>query len=74
MEYKAACDSGVTVERCVNRRQKLWYATSKTTTDEYELIKFMRSNQGTCGKPASHCRQGRAGEEGVQVLADGPCY
>ena len=27
---------------------KIIVRTSKTTTDEYELIKFMRSNQGTC--------------------------
>ena len=27
---------------------KIVVRTGKTTTDEYELIKFMRSNQGTC--------------------------
>ncbi len=27
---------------------KITVRTSKTTTDEYELIEFMRSNQGTC--------------------------
>ena len=54
MEYKAACDSGVCVlaknDGVVEKvtADKIIVRTSKTTTDEYELIKFMRSNQGTC--------------------------
>ncbi len=54
MEYKAACDSGVCIlaknDGVVEHvdADKIVIRTSKTTTDEYELIKFMRSNQGTC--------------------------
>ena len=55
MEYKAACDSGVcvlakndgVVER-VSADKITVQARTTATTDEYQLIKFMRSNQGTC--------------------------
>ena len=45
--------------------------TSKTTTDEYELIKFMRSNQGTCVNQRPIVDKGEQVKKG-QVLADGP--
>ena len=77
MEYKAACDSGV----CVLARNdgvvehvdadKIVIRTSKTTTDEYELIKFMRSNQGTCTNQRPIVAKGEEVKAG-QVIADGP--
>ena len=77
MEYKAACDSGV----CVLARNdgvvehvdadKIVIRTSKTTTDEYELIKFMRSNQGTCVNQRPIVDKGEDVKAG-QVIADGP--
>ena len=77
MEYKAACDSGV----CVLAKNdgfvehvdadKIVIRTSKTTTDEYELIKFMRSNQGTCVNQRPIVDKGEEVKAG-QVIADGP--
>ena len=77
MEYKAACDSGV----CVLARNdgvvehvdadKIVIRTSRTTTDEYELIKFMRSNQGTCTNQRPIVSKGEEIKAG-QVIADGP--
>ena len=77
MEYKAACDSGV----CVLAKNdgvveyvaadKIVVRTSKTTTDEYSLIKFMRSNQGTCVNQRPIVEKGEQVKKG-QVLADGP--
>ena len=77
MEYKAACDSGVCVlarnDGVVERvdADKIVVRTSKTTTDEYELIKFMRSNQGTCVNQRPIVAKGEEVKAG-QVLADGP--
>ena len=77
MEYKAACDSGVCVlakhdgvVECVDA-DKVIIRTSKTTTDEYELIKFMRSNQGTCVNQRPIVSVGEEVKAG-QVIADGP--
>mgnify|MGYP003363651597 CR=1 FL=1 len=77
MEYKAACDSGV----CVLAKNpgvvesvdadKIVIRTSKTTTDEYELIKFMGSNQGTCINQRPIVDKGEEVKAG-QVIADGP--
>ena len=77
MEYKAACDSGV----CILAKNagvvehvdadKIVIRTSKTTTDEYELIKFMRSNQGTCTNQRPIVAKGEEVKAG-QVIADGP--
>ena len=50
---------------------KITVRTSKTTTDEYELIKFMRSNQGTCINQRPIVSKGDKIIKG-QVLADGP--
>ena len=77
MEYKAACDSGVCVlaknDGVVERvtADKIIVRTSKTTTDEYELIKFMRSNQGTCINQRPIVNKGDEVKKG-DVLADGP--
>ena len=77
MEYKAACDSGVCIlaknDGVVEHvtADKIVVRTSKTTTDEYELIKFMRSNQGTCVNQRPIVDKGEQVKKG-QVLADGP--
>ncbi len=77
MEYKAATDSGV----CVLAKNagtvtyvsadKVDVVTDEGRVDTYNLIKFMRSNQGTCinQKPVVS-----VGEriEANQVIADGP--
>ena len=77
MEYKAAVDSGVTVLAKQDGTVKSVSADKVVIVDkagvehEYELIKFLRSNQGTCinQKPIVD-----AGEEvkAGQVIADGP--
>ena len=77
IEGKAAVDSGVCVlaknDGIVERvtADKITVRTSKTTTDEYELIKFMRSNQGTCINQRPIVSKGDKIIKG-QVLADGP--
>ena len=77
MEYKAACDSGVCIlaknDGIVERvdADKIVVRTGKTTTDEYELIKFMRSNQGTCINQRPIVNKGDEVKKG-QVIADGP--
>ena len=77
MEYKAACDSGVCVlaknDGVVEKvtADKIVVRTSKTTTDTYELVKFMRSNQGTCINQRPIVDKGETVTKG-QVLADGP--
>ena len=78
IEYKAACDSGAvllakaagTIEfvdaQCVKVRRD-----DNSELDEYKLLKFKRSNQGTCinQRPIVACGEHvDAGE----VLADGP--
>ncbi len=77
MEYKAAVDSGVVVlakragvVTCVDA-DVIKIRAKNGEIDEYELIKFLRSNHGTCinQKPVV-----AVGEEIVekQVIADGP--
>ncbi len=77
MEYKAAVDSGVVV---LAKRPGTVTAVSakivEVTTDDgevdtYELIKFMRSNQGTCVNQRPVVEIGERVEEGT-VIADGP--
>ncbi len=77
MEYKAAVDSGV----CVLAKQN--GVVTKVSADEivvkdevgqdhrYKLIKFKRSNQGTCVNQRPIVSKGDTVKEG-QVLADGP--
>ena len=77
MEYKAGYDSGVVVisknDGVVEKisADKILIRTGKTTTDEYELIKFMRSNQGTCINQRPIVSEGEIIKKG-QVIADGP--
>ena len=77
MEYKAAVDSGVTV---VSKRagvviqcsaDQVTIKTDDGETDVYELIKFSRSNQGTCLNQKPIVNIGDRVEE-HQVIADGP--
>ena len=78
MEYKAAVDSGVTVlaehagtvtkvdaERIVIKRD------DSVESDEYKIIKFLRSNQGTCVNQRPIVEKGEHVEKG-QVICDGP--
>ncbi len=77
MEYKAAVDSGVAViannagictkvsADCVE------VTTDDGKIDEYPLIKFMRSNQGTCINQRPVVNAGMRIEKG-DVIADGP--
>ncbi len=77
MEYKAAVDSGVIV--LSKRAGEVQYVSSdvikiKTESgevDEYNLIKFLRSNHGTCinQRPIVSVGQKVAAKE---VIADGP--
>ena len=57
--------------RTVMNADKIVVRTGKTTTDEYELIKFMRSNQGTCINQRPIVNKGDEVKKG-QVIADGP--
>ena len=77
MEYKAGVDSGV----CILAKHAgtvaevdaahITVACADGTKDSYPLVKFSRSNQGTCvnQRPVVSC--GEEVEEG-QVIADGP--
>ena len=77
MEYKAAIDSGVVVcarERGWVEKVRANEITIRTDTgkkDVYNLIKFKRSNQGTCINQRPIVDQGEYVEKG-QVIADGP--
>ncbi len=77
MEYKAACDSGVVV---LAKRagivesvsaDRITVRTESGEVDTYELMKFMRSNQGTCINQRPVVVKGERISE-KQVLADGP--
>ena len=77
MEYKAATDSGV----CVLAKDagtvtyvsadKVDVITKDNRVDTYNLIKFMRSNQGTCINQKPVVKVGDVVEKN-QVIADGP--
>ncbi len=77
MEYKAAVDSGVVV--LAKRAGVVTYVSADTVKvrakngeiDEYSLIKFLRSNHGTCINQKPIVSVGEEITEG-QVLADGP--
>lgn len=77
MEYRAACDSGVCVlakhDGVVEHidASKIILRTDKNTTERYDIIKFMRSNQGTCVNQRPIVVKGEKVKAG-QVLADGP--
>ncbi|MGD9559586.1 MAG: DNA-directed RNA polymerase subunit beta, partial [Oscillospiraceae bacterium] len=77
MEYKAATDSGVCVlarrDGVVERvtADQITVRAGKGEIDEYELVKFMRSNQGTCVNQRPIVAKGDKILEGM-VIADGP--
>ena len=77
MEYKAAVDSGAVVvakeggivERAAG--SEIVILTDSGRKDTYHLIKFKRSNQGTCVNQRPVVDEGARVEAG-QVIADGP--
>ena len=77
MEYKAACDSGVCV---LAKRAGIVESVTAVdidircddgSLDHYKLLKYKRSNQGTCINQRPVVFKGDRIEKG-QVLADGP--
>ena len=77
MEYKAAVDSGTVIlakrAGTVTRvdADSVEIKTADGEIDNYELIKFMRSNQGTCINQRPIVAEGEEVQAG-QVIADGP--
>jgi DNA-directed RNA polymerase subunit beta len=77
MEYKAARDSGVVVlakHKGVVEKVSADFITIRTESrmkDEYKLLKYLRSNQGTCINQRPLVHKGQIIEKG-QVIADGP--
>ena len=78
MEYKAAVDSGVTVlaEHAgtvvkVDAARVVIKRDDNGENDEYKIIKFLRSNQGTCVNQRPIVAKGEHVEKG-QVICDGP--
>ena len=77
IEYKAARDSGVVViaknggivERVT--ANDIVIRTDRGTIDSYKLLKFTRSNQGTCINQKPIVSQGQRVESG-DIIADGP--
>ncbi|MGD8399376.1 MAG: DNA-directed RNA polymerase subunit beta [Bacillota bacterium] len=77
MEYKAAVDSGVVViakNKGVVQKvtgNQIRVKTDKGPMDIYKLLKFKRSNQGTCFNQKPIVKEGQLVEAGM-VIADGP--
>ncbi len=77
MEYKAAIDSGVVVlaKRAgtvvAASADKIKIKAENGEIDEYELIKFLRTNHGTCINQKPIVAVGQKIEKG-EVIADGP--
>ena len=77
MEYRAAVDSGVVV--LAKRAGEVTYVSAdyikiranNGEIDEYKLIKFLRSNHGTCINQCPVVSVGQKVEEN-EVIADGP--
>ena len=77
IEYKAAKDSGTvllaknpgTVERV--SANEIVIRTKSGKKDAYKLLKYIRSNQGTCTNQRPIVRKGEVLEKG-DVIADGP--
>ena len=77
IEYKAARDSGV----CVIAKNagvidkvsasEIVIKTNSGQKDTYKLLKYMRSNQGTCLNQRPIVRKGEMIEKG-EIIADGP--
>ena len=76
MEYRTAKDSGVCVVS-TNAGTVVKVTADKITIksrkglDEYNLIKYKRSNQGTCSNQRPIVKKGEKVEAG-QIIADGP--
>ena len=78
IEYKAACDSGAVV-LCKNAGTVSYVDANKVRVtrddngmvDEYKMLKFKRSNQGTCINQRPIVSYGEHLEAG-EVVADGP--
>ena len=77
MEYKAAVDSGVVIvaknDGVVDRvdATEIVIACDDGHKDVYELIKFKKTNQGTCFNQRPIVKRGEMITKG-QVIADGP--
>jgi DNA-directed RNA polymerase subunit beta len=76
MEHKVAVDSGVCViakEDGVCKRVTANYieVEGKSGLEKYELMKFMRSNQGTCINQKPLVKKGQKVKAG-EIIADGP--
>ena len=77
MEYKAALDSGVTVvcreDGAVERvtANEIVVRNVRGQRDVYKLLKFNRSNQGTCINQRPIVRKGQTVKKG-EIIADGP--
>ncbi len=77
MEYKAAVDSGVVVlakragKVVAASASKIKIKAKNGEIDEYELIKFLRSNHTTCINQKPIVDVGQTVKEG-EVIADGP--
>ena len=77
IEYKAARDSGV----CIIAKNagiidkvsanEITIKTKSGQKDTYKLLKYMRSNQGTCLNQRPIVRKGEIIEQG-DIIADGP--
>ncbi len=77
MEYKAAVDSGVVI-RAKNPGYVEWSSADLIKVrrddgglDTYKVLKFARSNQGTCINQKTLVKSGQRVERG-DVIADGP--
>ena len=77
MEYKAAVDSGVVVLAKHSGRvtkvdaEQIEILSDENILDHYDIIKFMRSNQGTCVNQRPIVTLNQRVEKG-DVIADGP--
>ncbi len=77
MEYKAAVDSGVVVLAKHPGRvtkvdaEQIEILSDENILDHYDIIKFMRSNQGTCVNQRPIVTLNQRVEKG-DVIADGP--
>jgi len=77
MEYKAAVDSGVVVvakNKGVIKKvtgEEIIIQAENNQTDHYRMLKFERSNQGTCINQKPIALEGQMVEAG-EVIADGP--
>jgi len=77
MEYKAAVDSGVTVvskhDGVVEKvsANEILIRTDEGSLETYKILKFMRSNQGTCINQRPIVEKGERVTKGM-VIADGP--